>query len=208
MSAEGPAPGDGDQPGPAGRGQDEPARAGGGQGRPGSEGGGQDRAGSAGGGQGRLGEMDDDQLLAALGEVLRSSQAPPSWSVELAKASYGLLAADAELARLTSDSGLATAPSGLRSAAAPRLTVFDAGDLSVEVQIEAGARAGSWRLIGQLNPAAAARIQVRQAQPESFWVDVDDLGRFVVDELRDGPLSLLCARPGRQDAVTEWITIG
>jgi hypothetical protein len=152
--------------------------------------------------------MDDDQFLAALGEVLGTSQAPPSWSVELAKASYGLLAADAELAVLTSDSGLATAPSALRSAAAPRLTVFDSADLSVEIQIEPGARVGSWRLIGQLTPAAPARVQVRQPPAEPFWVDADDLGRFAVDELRGGPLSLLCARPGLHAAVTQWIAIG
>lgn len=184
---DGPASGEGDQPEPLG--------------------GGQDRPGRAGGGQGRLGEMDDDQLLAALGGVLGSSQPAPSWTVELAKASFGLLAADAELALLTSDSGLATAQSGLRSAAAPRLTVFDTADLSVEIQIEPGARSGSWRLIGQLIPAAVARIQVRQPQAEPFWVDADELGRFAVDQVRDGPLSLLCSRPGMPAAVTQWIAV-
>jgi hypothetical protein len=170
--------------------------------------GGSDRQGPAGAGHDRLGEMDDDQLLAALDEVLRTSQPAPGWSVELAKASYGLRAVDAELAVLTSDSGLATAQSGLRSTGAPRLTVFDAPDFSVEIQIEPGARSGSWRLIGQLTPAAAARIQVRQPRAEQFWVDADDLGRFAVDELREGPLSLLCTRPGQHSAVTQWIAIG
>jgi hypothetical protein len=178
MSANGPTAGEGDQPGP-GR-----------------------------GGQDRLGELDDEQLLAALGEVLGTSQSPPDWSVELAKASFDLRAADAELALLTSDSGLATAQSALRSAAAPRLTVFDAPDLSVEIQIEPGDRAGSWRLVGQLTPAAPARIQVRQPGTQPFWVDADDLGRFAVDQLTDGPLSLICARAGLRHAVTQWIRIG
>lgn len=179
MSANGPTAGKGDQPGPARGAQDQ------------------------------LGEMDDDQLLAALGQVLRTSAPPPAWSVELAKASYTLLAADAELALLTSDSGLPTTQSSLRSAAAaPRLTVFDARDLSVEIQIELGARAGSWRLIGQLTPAAPARIQVRQPRAEPFWVEADDLGRFVIDQLKDGPLSLICARAGQRSAVTQWIAIG
>jgi hypothetical protein len=158
--------------------------------------------------QNRLGEVDDDQLLAALAEVLGTSAPPPNWSVELAKASYDLRAVDAELARLTSDSGLASAHSALRSPAAPRLMVFDADDLSVEIEIEPGAGAGRWRLVGQLTPAAAARIQVRQPRAEAFWVDADDLGRFAVDQLRDGPLSLLCVRPGRRSAVTAWTAIG
>jgi hypothetical protein len=158
--------------------------------------------------QNRLGELDDDQLLAALGEVLGTSQAPPNWSVELAKASFDLRTADAELAQLTSDSGLATTQSALRSAAGPRLTVFDAEDLSVEIEIEPGARTGSWRLIGQLIPPAPARIQVRQPRAEPFWVDADELGRFAVDRLRDGPLSLVCTRAGHRPAVTQWIAIG
>jgi hypothetical protein len=159
------------------------------------------------GGQDRLGELDDEQLLTALGEVLRTSQSP-DWSVELAKASYDLLAADAELAQLTSDSALAGAQSALRSTAVPRLTVFDAQDLSVEIQIEPGARAGSWLLIGQLTPAAAGRIQVRQPHAQPFWVDADDLGRFTVDQLREGPLSLVCTLAGLRSVVTEWISIG
>jgi hypothetical protein len=158
--------------------------------------------------QGRLGELDDGQLLAALGEVLHTSGPPPDWSVELAKATFGLRAADAELAVLTSDSGVAGGQSALRSAAAPRLAVFDATDLSVEIQIEAGPRAGSWRLVGQLIPAAPAGIQVRQAPAEPFWVDADDLGRFAVDQLRDGPLSLICERSGLPPTVTQWIAIG
>ncbi len=178
MSANGPTAGEGDQPGPARAGPD------------------------------RLSELDDEQLLAALGEVLRTSRPRPGWSAELAKASYDLPTADAELALLTSDSSLPAAQSALRSAAAPRLTVFDAQDLTVEIQVEPGAGAGSWRLIGQLTPAAPARIQVRQPPVGSFWVDADDLGRFAVDQVRDGPLSLLCTRTGLRPAVTQWIVIG
>lgn len=162
----------------------------------------------AGGGQDGLGQLDDDQLLAALGEVLRTFESPPSWSVDLAKGSYDLLASDAELAMLSWDSGLATVQSSMRSAAAPRLTTFDTEDLRVEIQIESGARTGSWRLIGQLSPAAPARIQIRRHRAEPAWVDADDLGRFAVDNLPGGPLSLICTRDGMRPAVTQWIAIG
>ena len=155
-----------------------------------------------------LGRLDDEGLLAALGEMLGSHGSPPGWSVDLAKGSYDLRSVDAELAVLTSDSGLATAQSVMRSGTAPRLAVFDAADLSVEIEIEPGARAGRWRLIGQLIPAAPARVQVRQQGAEPVWVDADDLGRFTVDHLLGGPLSLLCIRDGTRAAVTEWIAIG
>jgi hypothetical protein len=88
------------------------------------------------------------------------------------------------------------------------MAVFDAGDLSVEIELEPGDRAGSWRLVGQLSPAAPARIKIRQQQVEPFWVDADRFGRFAADRLQDGPLSLICMRDGMRTAVTEWIAIG
>jgi hypothetical protein len=158
---------------------------------------------------GPLGGLDDEGLLAALRELL-SHDEPPAWSVNLAKSSYGLRALDAELVRLTSDSGLATARSVVRSGAASRLVVFDAADLSleIEIEIEPGERAGSWRLIGQLSPGTPARIQVRQQRAEPVWVDADDRGRFTADHLVGAPLSLICAREGMRAAVTEWIPLG
>lgn len=154
-----------------------------------------------------LGGLDDEGLLAAVREVLGRDESPPEWSVDLAKSSYGLRAVDAELAALASDSGLATAGSGLRSGTAPRLAVFDTGDLSLEIEIEPSTRVGSWRLVGQLIPASPARIQIRQQQAEPVWVDADDLGRFAADHLPGGSLSLLCMREGTRAAVTDWIAI-
>lgn len=154
------------------------------------------------------GQLDDEGLLAALREVLGHDERPPRWSVDLAKESYGLRAVDAELAALTSDSGLATAQSVLRSGGSPRLAVFDAADLSVEIEIEPGARADSWRLIGQLIPATPARIQIRQQRAEPVWVHADERGRFTADHVAGSPLSLICVRDGMRTTVTEWIPIG
>jgi hypothetical protein len=150
--------------------------------------------------------LDDESLLAALGVLLKHE--PPAWSVEAAKRSYGLRTVDAELAALVSDSGLAGTRSKVRSGAGPRLAVFGTGDLSVEMEIEPDVPAGTWRLIGQLTPAAPARIQIRQRGAEVIMADADDLGRFAADGLTGRPLSLVCLRDGRQAAVTEWITIG
>jgi hypothetical protein len=155
-----------------------------------------------------LGGLDDEGLLAAVREMLGREETPPDWSVDLAKSSYGLRAVDAELAALTSDSGLATARSGVRSGTEPRLAVFDAADLSLEIEIEPSTtRVGSWRLVGQLIPASPAHIQIRQQQAEPVWVDADDLGRFAADHLAGGSLSLMCMREGTRAAVTDWIAI-
>jgi len=153
-----------------------------------------------------LGELDDQELISRLAELLGDAEAP-SWSAELAKASYGLRAVDAELASLSSDSGL-TAGSGMRAAAAPRLAVFETAGLSVEVEIESTARSGLWRLVGQLTPAGPARIGIRRHDGAVSWTDADDRGRFSADQLPGGPLSLRCERPGQPAAATEWIWIG
>jgi hypothetical protein len=153
-----------------------------------------------------LGELDDQELIARLAELLEDAEAP-SWSAELAKASYGLRAVDAELATLSSDSGL-TAGSGMRATAAPRLAVFEAAGLSVEIEIEPAARSGLWRLVGQLTPAGPARIGIRRHGDAVSWTDADDRGRFSADQLPGGPLSLRCERPGQPAAATEWIWIG
>lgn len=155
-----------------------------------------------------LGELDDEGLLVALREVIGHDEPVPDVSVDLAKTSYGLREADAELAALVSDSGTAATSSTVRSGAVSRLAVFEAGDLSVEIEIEGAARAGSWRLTGQLTPAAPARIQVRRQQAEPAWVDADDRGRFAVDHLPAGPLSLVCLRHDLPAAATEWIVVG
>jgi hypothetical protein len=153
-----------------------------------------------------LGELDDQELIARLAELLEDAEAP-SWSAELAKASYGLRAVDAELATLSSDSGL-TAGSGMRATAAPRLAVFEAAGLSVEIEIEPAARSGLWRLVGQLTPAGPARIGIRRHDDAVSWTDADDRGRFSADQLPGGSLSLRCERPGQPAAATEWIWIG
>jgi hypothetical protein len=153
-----------------------------------------------------LSELDDHELLARLAELLGDAEAP-SWSAELAKASYGLRAVDAELATLTSDSRL-SAGSGMRAAAAPRLAVFDAAGLSVEIEIEPAERHGSWRLVGQLAPAGPARIGIRRHDGAVSWTDADDRGRFSADQLPGGPLSLRCERSGQPVTDTEWIALG
>jgi hypothetical protein len=158
---------------------------------------------------GRLRGLDDDGLLGALRTMLGPHEAPPRWSLDLVKGSYGLRAAGAELAALSSDSELETTGSRLRADRGPRLVVFDTAALSIEAEIGPGSRAERWRLIGQLTPAGPARIQVRRTSRDApAWETADEMGRFAVDDLDSGPLSLLCVREGQRAAATAWITIG
>lgn len=152
----------------------------------------------------RLRDLDDEQLMAALREVLMSVDSPPKQSVDLAKDSFGLRMVDAELAALVEDAGLAV----MRTGDAPRLAVFDADGLGVEIEVIPGPRRRSWQLIGQLFPPAAARIRVRRQPGEAPEVTADDLGRFMIDQLPAGPLSLAIEVDGRRPVVTDWIAVG
>lgn len=152
-----------------------------------------------------IADLDDDELLAALRQVLDDSR-PPQWSVDLAKASFRLRMADAELAALTEDSELAGAASVTRSGGAPRLAVFDAPSLSVEIEVTQQPRTGSFRLLGQLSPPAPARVMTRRATAGTT-VTADAMGRFMLGELPSGPLSLAIEVDGQPPVVTDWITI-
>jgi len=160
----------------------------------------------------RLSDLDDEQLLAALREALGASDPPPAWCVELAKESFALRTIDAELAALTEDSALdgtaLTRSARLRADSTPRFAVFDADGLNVEIEMSPGPQAGSWQLVGQLTPPAVATVGIRRPPHDQTTVTADDLGRFLVDEVPAGPLSLAIEVEGRQPVVTEWITVG
>jgi hypothetical protein len=96
----------------------------------------------------------------------------------------------------------------MRAGDPPRLAVFDADGLGIEIEVIPGPRPRSWQLIGQLFPPAAARIRIRRQPDEASAVAADDLGRFMIDQLPAGPLSLAIEVDGRPPVVTDWIAVG
>ncbi len=158
--------------------------------------------------------VEDQQVLVALRGLFRRSDSPPGWVVEAAKASFGLRTIDAELAALTWDSLLdepAVLVRGEHAATAPRSLTFEAGELAIEIEVSAPAPAR--RIIGQVVPPQRARIEVRLAPNEAGAREVrvletDDLGRFTLDGVGAGPLSLAVHREGLPVVTTEWVVPG
>lgn len=128
-------------------------------------------------------ELDDADraLLRRLAAVLGRVRAVPAEAARTAKGLFAWRTADAELAALTHDSLLDDAPALARSAAGPRILAFEAGELTVEVEVDD--RPGGRRLVGQLVPAQPASLELREltAGPAGgIATTADELGRFLL----------------------------
>jgi hypothetical protein len=155
---------------------------------------------------------DDRQLLAWLGEAVREAEPPPAQAIELAQGSFILRALDAELAALIEDSDLeGSSGVAVRDLARPKLRqlsfqFYDAqNDDEFVVAMEVETRGPRRRLSGHLSSQGPAELVIRQpGAPEARQVEVDHLGRFVIEDVLPGPMSLTCRRPGARPVATEW----
>ena len=152
-------------------------------------------------------DPEDEGLLQELRATARRLDPPPSSVLEAARASLTWRTIDAELAALEFDSAVDVAATAVRSGEGPRLLTFSAPGLSIEVEVSPiGPRR---QLVGQLVPAQPARIDVRHAGGVTT-VQADRLGRFGVDAVSAGPVSLRCHLgdvPSGVPVVTEWIPL-
>lgn len=149
---------------------------------------------------------EDEKLLSRLREAGKLD-AVPLETVAAAKASYALYTLDAELAALTFDSERESDQLlvGVRGPEATRLMTFESPALTVEV--EAVAEGSRRRLVGQLVPPQAGRLEIRHAQG-TVAVEADDLGRFSAEDLPPGPVSLHCQGERTTVAVeTDWVLV-
>jgi hypothetical protein len=157
-------------------------------------------------GQGERPEPWEEQLLGELRAFAKAADPLPAQVSFAAKGSLAWRRIDAELAELTFDSLLEDAAmAGVRSRDTIRLVTFEAGDISVEVEItDAGDKR---RLIGQLVPPQVARVEIRTADSH-HEVDADELGRFAADGLPAGPASLRCRLSNSGRVVeTGWVVL-
>jgi hypothetical protein len=157
---------------------------------------------------------DDDRLMAWLAEVFRMAEPTPVEVAELARESFLLRDLDAQLAGLVEDSDdpvTAMMPVRDLTGAPPRrllgyhfLDGRTGDQLVIAVEVESLGEVR--RLSGQLTPAEPAHIEVRQPA-QVLRVVADPLGRFVVADVRPGPVSMTCRRAGAPAVATQWTLI-
>jgi hypothetical protein len=136
------------------------------------------------------GDDNDNELLAELRSLAARHDPITPEAMVAARSAIAWRTIDAELAELTSEPASEKELSGVRGPQAPMLLGFIAPSLTVEVEVLETAAAR--RLLGQLVPPAAGEVQVRHAAGTTT-VAVDEVGRFKVDGVAPGPVSLRCS---------------
>ena len=124
-----------------------------------------------------------------------------------ARAAFTWRTVDAELAELMRDSAEAEedVDALVRGGHGPRQLSFESPKLGIELEVTAtGPR--ERRLEGQLLPPADAAVTIERPGEDGLSVQVDELGRFVLDGLRAGVMRLHVALDGAQIAIP-WTTI-
>lgn len=165
-------------------------------------------------GRRRIAGMDDDALVAELRRVAAEIDGPPSGVSSAARAAITARDLDGELAVLIADSRAAAdadalayepARADIDGAQGGWMLSFAGG--GVQVDMEVGDDCGRVRLVGELAGVLADECYLVFADGERRRLEVDDLGRFVVEDARHGPIRLQCMSTDGIRVTTAWVTI-
>ena len=145
-------------------------------------------------------EVQLEAFYEELAGVVATRDTVPSRVVSAAKASYAWRTVDDELAALVYDSADETVGLvGVRGGSARQLT-FSSGAVTIELEVGAGAKG----VVGQLMPAQPASLELRHPDG-SLYLAADELGRFDIDRVPDGPVSLRCEPVSGGRVATDWV---
>lgn len=152
------------------------------------------------------GHAGPDELLERLAAIVDIVDPPPPQVAAAARDAFALRSIEAELAELVYDSWLDDrALAGVRTSSGPRRLTFDAPELTLEVQVDV-ADGRTCQLVGQVVPPRPGIVEVRHAE-RSLSVSVDRLGRFSVERLPPGHISLRCRAEGAPPVDTAWVVV-
>jgi hypothetical protein len=153
-----------------------------------------------------MNERDEgERLLVKLRSVINRADPVPDRVAEAAQAAFTWRTIDAELAELGHDSLVDEPSAAVRSGEQDRLVTFETPRLTIEVEVAGGA--GDRRLVGQLDPAGPAELELRTADGAISGA-ADDLGRFVIIlPAARQRASLRCVLPDGGAVETAWLVL-
>ena len=150
---------------------------------------------------------DDDARDLTARLQATNEDTPPAGLLAAARAAFSWRTLDTDLCRPSYDSLLDESLSPVRGANDARLLRFEVGERALDIEVTAD---GADRvLVGQVTPAARTELTVRHGGEVETAVSSDDLGRFVLTGVRNGPLSIRAVAAGLGDAPlsTDWVLI-
>ncbi len=125
---------------------------------------------------------DDEQLLAALDDVLWTGSAVPRDFVEAGKAIYTWRSTRAKPAPL-------------------RAMTFTSAALTIELEVMQDA------LLGQVVPPQSGEVGVVDEHGEHTAEEIDEVGCFAIRPIPSSPFRLHCRTADGSSVVTSWIAV-
>jgi len=150
----------------------------------------------------------DDVLVDDLRRIVTALDGPPASVADAARAAFLTRDIDGELAVLIADSRFADDFEAVRATAEPGqgtwLLSFEGG--GVRVDMEVAERADRLALIGQFVGAGGDEYVLETVFARRS-LEVDDLGRFIIEDLTHGRIRLRCQSADGRPITTTWVAI-
>jgi hypothetical protein len=147
---------------------------------------------------------DDDRLMAALEQALRTARDVPHHFVTMAKDLYAWHNLDAELAELTYDSALEASPALTLTRAEPaplRSFTFAGAQLTIELEVT------QEKLVGQIIPPQSGQVELQLTSGPGRAAPIDEVGRFVIRPIPTRSFRLLCQTADGARVLTDWVAL-
>lgn len=154
--------------------------------------------------------MNDDALLEWLRKVAAEADPVPEEVAAAAREAIRLKDLDGQLAELVADSASTDSEYDTVRRAGPeitdeRLLSFEGGEVRVELGLSPSE--DGLTIIGQLIGASVEGCELEYSDGNREQVQLDELGRFLHDGRRRGPMRIRCRSVRGSPVVTSWVNL-
>lgn len=154
-----------------------------------------------------LENLDDDALMALLGEAVKEADAVPDRRREAARAAFTWRSVDDELAELLHDSALDAGAAVRSSAGTPRSLAFGRSGLTLEVEVDGDQLLGEVIASGDAASAEGlAAVTLQRPDTPDVTTTVDAAGFFRFAGVGTGAVRFVVERGG-WSLTTPWVTL-
>jgi hypothetical protein len=147
--------------------------------------------------------VTEDELLERLRAAATEADPPPGHVIEGARAAHTLARLDGELLELRFDSLVDAAGARTRAGGGARLLRFGTDECTVELEVRGEGPVG---VVGQVAPPGSAGVELTSTAGV-VRAGTDDLGRFTLDGVPRGPVSLAWTVTDGRRMRTSWVAV-